>query len=169
MTNIGAALIVAAIKSPVVHTAKIIVSTFFLPILSPKNPHIILPVALWKRRNRESDHKHSPFKLRYLIYFSLLGIAFLFIEIPLIQRFKSHLADKVTDVRMTDRLSDSPARLVDTEGAPNQEMQRVYRLLKEDFQAPKKVLELNPHHPIMIQLNSLPPEAELSQWIIDQV
>jgi molecular chaperone HtpG len=79
------------------------------------------------------------------------------------------LGDKVTDVRMTDRLSDSPARLVDPAGVPNQEMQRVYRLLKEDFQAPKKVLELNPHHPILIHLNSLPPEAELGQLIMDQI
>jgi molecular chaperone HtpG len=89
--------------------------------------------------------------------------------ISLIERFKSQLGDKVTDVRMTDRLSDSPARLVDPEGSLNQEMQRVYRLLKEEFQAPKKVLELNPHHPILIQLNALPAEADLGQLIIDQI
>jgi molecular chaperone HtpG len=70
---------------------------------------------------------------------------------------------------MTDRLSGSPARLVDPEGVPNQEMQRMYRLLKEDFVAPKKVLELNPKHPILIRLNSLPLEDELGQLIIDQV
>jgi molecular chaperone HtpG len=89
--------------------------------------------------------------------------------ISLIQRFKSQLGDKVTDVRMTDRLSDSPARLVDPEGVPNQEMQRVYRLLKEDFQTPKKVLELNPHHPILVQLNTLPSDADLGHLIIDQI
>lgn len=89
--------------------------------------------------------------------------------VSLIQRFKSQLGDKVADVRMTDRLSDSPARLVDPEGVPNQEMQRVYRLLKEDFQTPKKVLELNPHHPILMQLNSLPSETELGQMIMDQI
>jgi molecular chaperone HtpG len=89
--------------------------------------------------------------------------------ISLIQRFKSQLGDKVTDVRMTDRLSDSPARLVDPEGVPNQEMQRVYRLIKEDFQAPKKVLELNPRHPILVQLNSLGSDADLGHLIIDQI
>jgi molecular chaperone HtpG len=89
--------------------------------------------------------------------------------VSLIERFKSRLGEKVTDVRMTDRLSGSPARLVDPEGAPNQEMQRVYRLLKEDFQTPKKVLELNPHHPIMIRLNSLPSDADLGHMIIDQI
>jgi molecular chaperone HtpG len=70
---------------------------------------------------------------------------------------------------MTDRLSESPARLVDPEGVPNQEMQRVYRFLQEDFKTPKKVLELNPDHPILMHLNSLPPEAELGQMIIDQI
>lgn len=39
---------------------------------------------------------------------------------PLIDRFKQQLGDRVTDVRMTDRLTDSPARLVDPAGAPNQ-------------------------------------------------
>jgi molecular chaperone HtpG len=89
--------------------------------------------------------------------------------ITMIQRFKSRLGEKVNDVRMTDRLSGSPARLVDPEGVPNQEMQRVYRLLKEDFQTPKKVLELNPQHPIMLQLNSVPSDAELGNLIIEQI
>jgi molecular chaperone HtpG len=89
--------------------------------------------------------------------------------ISMIQRFKTQLGEKVTDVRMTDRLSGSPARLVDPEGVPNQEMQRVYRLLKEDFQTPKKVLELNPQHPIMLQLNSVPSDAELGNLIIEQI
>jgi len=89
--------------------------------------------------------------------------------VSLIERFKSQLGEKVTDVRMTDRLSDSPARLVDPEGALNQEMQRVYRLLKEDIPATKKILELNPHHPILLQLNTLPAETELSHLIIDQI
>lgn len=89
--------------------------------------------------------------------------------VSLIERFKTELGEKVADVRMTDRLSGSPARLVDPEGALNQELQRVYRLLKEEVQSPKKILELNPRHPILVQLNGLPAEAELSQLIIDQI
>jgi HSP90 family molecular chaperone len=85
------------------------------------------------------------------------------------QRFKDQLGDKVEAVRMTDRLTDSPARLVDPEGAPNQEWQRVYRALKEDFVAPKKVLELNPRHPILAHLKALPVESPLAPLIIDQV
>ena len=87
----------------------------------------------------------------------------------LVERFKSQLGERVTDVRTTERLSDSPARLVDPEGALNQEMQRVYRLLNRDFEAPKKVLEINPRHPILVRLNALPPESELALLVIEQV
>jgi molecular chaperone HtpG len=89
--------------------------------------------------------------------------------VALIDRFKGHLGDKIASVRMTDRLSSSPARLVDPEGAPNQELQRVYRLLKEDFPAPQKILELNPKHPILIELNSIPSQGDLSRLVIDQI
>jgi len=86
-----------------------------------------------------------------------------------IERFKAQLGERVTDVRMTNRLSDSPARLVDPEGALNQEMQRVYRMLNRDFEAPKKVLELNPHHPILVRLSSLPADSEVSSMIVEQI
>jgi HSP90 family molecular chaperone len=89
--------------------------------------------------------------------------------VSLVERFKTSLKEAVTDVRMTDRLSNSPARLVDAVGTPNQEMQRVYRLLKEDFEAPKKVLELNPRHPILIQLNSLAADSEISDLVVHQI
>ena len=87
----------------------------------------------------------------------------------LIERFRTQLGERVTDVRMTERLSESPARLVDSEGAPNQEMQRVYRLLNKEFEVPKKVLELNPKHPIMRRLYSLEPDNPLNSLIIEQV
>ena len=56
---------------------------------------------------------------------------------------------------MTDRLSDSPARLVDPEGSVASGLQRVYRYLKEDYEIPKKILEFNPSHPIIKSLGIL--------------
>lgn len=87
----------------------------------------------------------------------------------LVERFKAQLGERVTDVRMTERLSDSPARLVDPEGTPNQEMQRVYRLLNREFEVPKKVLELNPRHAILTRLNMLPAGDERSTLVIEQI
>jgi molecular chaperone HtpG len=87
----------------------------------------------------------------------------------LIARFKAILSDRVSDVRMTDRLSDSPARLVDPEGGPSQQLQRMYRLLKQDFVPPKKVLELNPRHLILVQLTALPDGSPLIPLVVEQV
>jgi molecular chaperone HtpG len=87
----------------------------------------------------------------------------------LIDRFKRQVGELVHDVRITDRLADSPARLVDPEGAPNQEMQRVYRYLGEKFDLPKKVLELNPQHPVLLALNQIPESDPRSSMVIEQV
>ncbi len=87
----------------------------------------------------------------------------------LLQRFKNQLAERVKDVRTTDRLSTSPARLVDEDGALQPEMQRVYRLLKQDYAVPQKILEINPAHPLLIQLSALPDDSTVSSLIIDQI
>ena len=89
--------------------------------------------------------------------------------VTLIDQFKAQLAERVIDVRITDRLIDSPSRLVDPEGSPTQEMQRVYRFLKEDFQIPKKILELNPHHPIISKLNKLSQGDPRRILVIEQI
>ena len=87
----------------------------------------------------------------------------------LVERFKTHLGERVTDVRLSSRLTDSPARLVDPAGAPDQELQRVYRLLNREFAAPKKVLELNPRHPILLGLTALPASDPRIPLVIEQI
>jgi len=86
----------------------------------------------------------------------------------LIQRIKDVLGDKVVEVRPTDRLTDSPARLVDKEGSIQQEVQRVYRLLRQDFQVPEQILEINLSHDLIKKLAALPPEDPRELLIINQ-
>ncbi len=87
----------------------------------------------------------------------------------LVARFKAVLDDQVSDVRITERLSDSPARLVDPEGAPDQSVQRVYQMMDKKFELPKKVLELNPRHPIMAGLAGLPEGDDRFALIAEQL
>jgi molecular chaperone HtpG len=87
----------------------------------------------------------------------------------LLERIRLQLGEKVTAVRTTDRLLDSPARLVDEEGAPNQEIQRVYRMLKQDFKVPNKVLEINASHPLVTRLSVLASDDPRSALVIDQL
>mgnify|MGYP001549822613 CR=1 FL=1 len=74
----------------------------------------------------------------------------------LVGRFKTILGDKVSDIRTTDRLTRSPARLVNAAGAMTPEMQKVYELLKQDHEEAAKVLEINPEHPLVQGLIDLP-------------
>src|SRR5688572_13479667 len=60
---------------------------------------ILLPVAIWKRANRNVVST-SPFPFRNLIYFGLLGFAFLFVEIPLLQHFILYLGHPAYAVTM---------------------------------------------------------------------
>jgi molecular chaperone HtpG len=87
----------------------------------------------------------------------------------LAERFKAQLGERVSGVRSSTRLSSSVARLVDPEGAINQGMQRVYRLVDQDYKTPVKVLELNPNHPILRSLKDLPEGDELGKAVIEQI
>ncbi len=87
----------------------------------------------------------------------------------LIGRFKTVLGDRVTDVRSTTHLTDSPARLVDPDGVPDQPLQRVYRLLGKEYETPKKVLEINPHHPILARMSALGEEDPRPAMVIEQL
>jgi molecular chaperone HtpG len=87
----------------------------------------------------------------------------------LVERFKQVLGERVTEVRASKRLSKSVARLVDPNGGLNPELQRVYKYLGKDFEAPKKILELNPSHVILKNLIGLDSEQDLHTMIIEQI
>jgi len=87
----------------------------------------------------------------------------------MVLRFKDVLGDRVKSVRTTHRLSDSPARLVDPEGAPEQSVQRVYKMMDKNFEIPKKVLELNPNHKIIFGLAKLPEGDPKFNLIAEQI
>ena len=87
----------------------------------------------------------------------------------LIERFKQVLGERVTDVRASNRLSQSVARLLDADGALNPELQRVYKYLGKEYEVPKKILELNPSHTILKKLLGMDPSSELQTLIIEQI
>jgi molecular chaperone HtpG len=87
----------------------------------------------------------------------------------LVERFKQVLGERVADVRASNRLSQSVARLADADGALNPELQRVYKYLGKEYEVPKKILELNPSHPILKKLVELESSSELQILIIEQI
>lgn len=82
------------------------------------------------------------------------------------------LGQRITQVREAKLLKDSPCRLVSPEDAPSREMQRVYRMLNEDFEVPKKILELNRRHPLIQKLTRLVverPDEPIINPVIEQL
>ncbi len=87
----------------------------------------------------------------------------------LVEHFKQILGERVADVRSTNRLSTSVARLVDAEGSMNPEMQRVYKYLGKEFESSRKILELNPSHEVLKSLLGLDAGSELHRMVVEQI
>lgn len=68
---------------------------------------------------------------------------------PLVEKFKSLLEDRVKDVRLSDRLVDSPACLVADQYDLGGNMERILKAMGQDAPSAKPILELNPDHDIV--------------------
>ena len=72
-----------------------------------------------------------------------------------IGRCVTTLGEKVLEVRASKVLKDSPVRLVSPADAQNKEMDRIQRLLNQDYEIPKRILEVNRNHPLVAHLAHL--------------
>ena len=87
---------------------------------------------------------------------------------PLLERLKSVLADKASDVRMTARLVDSPACLVVGEGELSNQLTRMLKAAGQKAPDAKPILELNPAHPLVQKLESAAQFDDLAHILFDQ-
>ncbi|WP_018124294.1 molecular chaperone HtpG [Desulfovibrio oxyclinae] len=85
----------------------------------------------------------------------------------LLGHIKTLLGDAVTDVRTTDRLSDSPACLANPDGAMTSSMDKVMRHIQKDTSIPAKVMEINPDHPLTRNLIRI-YEADAQDPFVEQ-
>lgn len=72
---------------------------------------------------------------------------------PLIEKFKSILGDQVKDVRISDRLIDSPSCLVADEHDLGSNMERILQAIGQDAPSTKPILEINPEHDLVKQID----------------
>jgi molecular chaperone HtpG len=89
----------------------------------------------------------------------------------IVERLKGALGDRVSDVRVTARLTDSPACLVLGEHDMGAQMRRILEAAGQKVPTTKPVLEVNPTHPLLTRLNSTSDEAafgDLSLLLLDQ-
>ena len=74
---------------------------------------------------------------------------------PVLKKIKKILGDKVKDVKVSKRLSDSPSSIVADENDPTAQMQEMMRSMGQmDMPDIKPILEINPEHDIVVKLKS---------------
>ncbi len=84
----------------------------------------------------------------------------------LVKRMKDVLAEKVEDVRVTNRLTSSPACIVLNEHDMAMHMQRLLKEAGHAMPASKPILEINTDHPIVKRLDQEKSDDKFKDWSV---
>ena len=90
----------------------------------------------------------------------------------LLQKMKEILGEQVTEVRSSQRLSQSPACLVSPDSGMSSQMQKIMQVVNKDNSIPKQILEVNPNHPLsknLLKVFKNNPEDEFIQTATHQL
>ncbi len=83
----------------------------------------------------------------------------------LVEQMKVALADKAKDVRVTHRLTDSPACLVADEHELSANLVRLLKAAGQNAPESKPILEINPNHPLVTRLKyEDATQARFADW-----
>lgn len=83
----------------------------------------------------------------------------------LIARFKEVLGESVTEVKASERLSDSPVCLSNPDGKFTSSMDKIMRVMHKDHSIPQKMLEINPDHALIRNMLSIMEKDENDPFI----
>jgi molecular chaperone HtpG len=88
---------------------------------------------------------------------------------PLLDKIRVVLQDRVQEVRLSDRLTDSPCCLVVPEGGHHAFMERLLRHHGAKVPSQRRILEINGAHPLTVSLQALVAKnaasPKLDDWI----
>ena len=89
----------------------------------------------------------------------------------LVEKIKESLGDKVAEVKVTHRLTDSPACLVVGENDISGNLERILKAAGQNTPDIKPILEINPEHDLIKKLDSYQGKKEFNEYssvIFDQ-
>ena len=89
----------------------------------------------------------------------------------LVGRLKTALGERVKDVRVTSRLTSSPACLVVDEYDMDPSLLRLLKAAGQNIPTMKPILEINPRHPIIVKISNENDEQRFADWaavLLDQ-
>jgi molecular chaperone HtpG len=87
---------------------------------------------------------------------------------PVVEKLKTALDTRAKDVRVSNRLVDSPAILVTAEGELSPQMIQMLKQMGQEVPETQPILEVNPEHPLIKKLESSEQFDDLAQVIFDQ-
>ena len=82
----------------------------------------------------------------------------------LADRIKSTLEERVKDVRITSRLTTSPACLVSDDNDMGRHLEQILKASGQAIPGSKPILEINPDHPIVKKIDSEQDEDKFADW-----
>ena len=82
----------------------------------------------------------------------------------LLERMQKALSERASAVRVTHRLTDSPACLVSDEHGMSTHLERLLKAAGQAVPNARPILEINPTHPIVQRLKEEADEARFADW-----
>jgi molecular chaperone HtpG len=83
---------------------------------------------------------------------------------PFLERMNKVLEEKVKEIRLTHRLTDTPACIVQDEGDLGPQMAQILKAAGQAVPDSKPILELNPEHLFVKKLEQEQDEEDFSEW-----
>lgn len=83
---------------------------------------------------------------------------------PAVERIKKALGERVKDVRVTTRLTESPACLVSDQFDISGNLERILKQAGQDVPQVKPILEINPEHELVKRLAKMRSEEKISDF-----
>ncbi|MEQ4925051.1 molecular chaperone HtpG [Proteus hauseri] len=84
---------------------------------------------------------------------------------PFVERIKTLLGDRVKEVKLTHRLTDTPAIVTTSADEMTTQMAKLFAAAGQEVPEVKYNFELNPNHPLVKQTAELADEALFSDWV----
>ncbi len=84
-----------------------------------------------------------------------------------LELFRGALDKRVTDVRESSRLTDSPCCLVNSQGTMSSQLQKVLSHTMKSYEMPRRIMEVNPHAALITRLCQLSQNSDNDDFIRD--
>lgn len=82
---------------------------------------------------------------------------------PLKEAMKKALDEQIREIKLSERLIDTPACLVSGAGDPSAHMEKIMKSMGQEIPKGKRILEINPKHPVFEKMMTLEEQTQ-KEW-----